>query len=285
MLKTPQLHPGIEVTDVLQIDLGTRLAADFTEFKNEITEPGYRLARVGAAVVTAATQALDRGRAMVFALPVAFDRSLTYAAEHGLNGVETSGLAGVALGATFGTWGLVVGRSLESAVDQFPKTTQKITENHPVMVEVVSKAVGGFVNPKEMTAKTPDADGLFDVKPYEKRDTAAGKVALGIGRAYKAAILYGTTAYVGMAKINNQTPESRTNLRRVVTAESAAAWGSIGVMGSVAITNGSPQLAESIRDTLTNKPLILSISLGLVGVSAITNKIARRAAQKELLQQ
>lgn len=275
--------PNEEMLTLSQ-SLGQRLSEDFTVFKDEISEPSQRVRRTGAAVLGVATQTFDRARAMVIALPYAFDHALTYAGEHGLNGYETAGLAGVAVGGTFGVWGWMVGRSFDASINAFPETTKTVTHNHPAMVEVVSKAVGGFVRSEDIASKTQNADGTYDIGAYEGRKNIVTKVGLGIGRALKSALLYGTTAYVGMAKVKGYSKESRDSLRRTVTAESAGAWATIAAGVSAAVTNSSYEVAQTIRDTLTNRTYIFGATAFFIGSATISNLFARRSAKKDIEQ-
>jgi hypothetical protein len=259
-----------------------RLGEDFSTLGHELTEDGHRVRRMGALVTAGTMQALDRGRAMVFALPAAFDKTLTYSAEHGLNGVETASLSGLAVGATLGTWSWLVGRSFHASLNQFPATTEKVTENHPVMVDVISSAVGGFVSREELGQKEPVAEGGYAVGPYEARKSRLGKAMLAVGRGYKAALLYGTTAYVGVAKTKQYSDTSNEELRRTVTAEAAVAMGTIGVGVSAAVTSNFLGVAEGIRDTVTSKPILFSASAIIIGISAGLNKLSRNSAKKKL---
>lgn len=272
----------IPKTEILSKGVLSRIGEDLSTLTYEGLEPGHRTARIGAFTVGAVMQGLDRGRAMVFALPAVFDKTLTYSAEHGYNGYETAGLSGVAVGATFGTWSWLVGRSFHASLNQFPATTQKVTENHPVMVDVISGAVGGFVSRKELAQKEPVMEGGYNVSPYEARKSTFGKAVLAVGRGYKAALLYGTTAYVGLAKTKDYSDESNKDLRRTVTTEAAVAMGSIGVGVSAAVTNNFLGVAEGIRDTVTSKPILFSASAVLIGVSTGLNKLSRNSAKKKL---
>jgi hypothetical protein len=215
-------------------------------------------------------------------LPTAFDKVLTYGTEHNLNSYETAGLAAGAVGGVAATWLWGVGRAFHRSIESFPETSQTVAENHPVMVEVVSKGVSGFVMPEESAAKQPLQQEGYDVGPYDSQDSVVGKVGLAVSRGLKGAFLYGTTAYVGMANLNGYSKESTVKVRRAVTLESGLALGTIAAGLSVLVSHDALGMAEDIKNVITNKKVLLSASGSLIGVSAISNWFSRRGAKKQL---
>lgn len=281
-IKSPalsQINPAY--AEIEGLKLTSRVGSDVKVWWGEQTEKGHRLKRLGAFMVAGTTQALDRGRAMVFAIPIAFDEALEFSAEQGFNGYQTAGMAGVAVGSVFAGWSWLAGRSLDASIDQFPDLTEAVIKNHPVMVDVVSGGVGGFVDREQLDALTPNEEGTYNIGPYDAKKTIAGKIGLLARRAYSAGLLYGITPYVGLAAAKKYSKESRVKLRRAVTAESAAALGSVAVLVSSLVTNDAFGAAEEIRDRLTDKPTLITASFALIGISAASNWANRRKAQKE----
>ncbi|MBA2279155.1 hypothetical protein H0V99_01805 [Candidatus Saccharibacteria bacterium] len=269
--------------EVLSKGLLGRVGEDMATLYNEGTEKGHRLKRISAFMLGAGTQGIDRLRGVVIVLPAVFDETLEYAYNHAYNGYETAGISGAAVGATFGAWSWAVGKSFHTSINAFPATTKKVTENHPLMVDVIKGAVGGFMSDEKLKTKdTGHTENDYEVGPYEARSSKLGKAVLAISRGYRAALLYGTTAYVGVAKTKGYSDESIEKLRRTVTTESAVAMGGIAVGVSAAVTNNFFGVAENIRDTLTNKPFWLLVSGALIGISTAGNWISRKNKQKAL---
>ena len=102
-----------------------RVGDDLTAFGKEQIEEGHRVERLGALLVTGATQFADRGRAMVLVLPTIFDEVTTYAVEHSWNGYQAASASAIAVGGVFAAWGWAVGRAFHYAVNAYPKTTEK----------------------------------------------------------------------------------------------------------------------------------------------------------------
>jgi hypothetical protein len=268
--------------DVLETPLRTRIVEDVQTLYEEATEPGHRIRRMSALALGGVVQGLDRFRAMVVAMPIAYEKSFIYAQEHGFNGYETAGLTGAALGGTFGVWSWIVGRSLQTSINAFPETTKTVADNHPVMVDVVADAVGGFVDKKTLETEYPkDEDGTFEVGAYDSRKSKLGKAALAFGRGLKSALLFGSTAYVGTAKVSDYSEKSTNKIRRAVTAESAAIWGGIAVGGTAAIENDLFGMAIEIRQTLENRTIWLGLAAASIGLSAVLNKLSRSSQLKK----
>lgn len=267
--------------EVLKRGLFSRLGEDVSALGHEMAEEGERKKRLGAFLLGVGTQGADRLRGLVVILPATFDRTLEYAGEHGFNGVETAATSGFAVGVVMGAWAYMVGKAFHVSLNEYPKTTETVVKNHPVMMDVLKGAVGGFV--KEETENTGQSvTKEKTMAPYEARKSKLGKAMLAVSRGYKAALLYGTTAYVGLAKTSGYSDESTTRLRNTVSAEAAVAMGSIGVGVSAAVTNNFLGLAEDIRDVVSSKPIMLTASMILIGVSAVSNKLSRMGAKKKL---
>ena len=253
-------------------------------FFSELPKEGRRLKRIGALAIGAATQLVDRGRAMVFILPTTFDRTITYAAENGLNAYQTAGVAGVSVAGAFGLYAYGIGKAFHKSLNEFPETTEATAENHPVMVETVKGAVSGFPKEEEIKDKygsKPD-DG-YDIEPYETRDTILGKIMLGFNRGAKTGLLYGTTAQTGIAKIDGHSDKSIDKRLKVASTESALFFGGLAVGMSTLLTHDFMGMAEQIRDTITDRNVLLSAAGFFIGWSAIANKLERRKTQKELV--
>jgi hypothetical protein len=253
-----------------------------TLFREELPEDGYRAKRLGAFVLAGTAQALDRARATVFLLPLVFDESLEKSAELGLNGAGTAGMAAATVGGAFGAWLWGVGRSFHMSLNAFPRTTEKVTENHPVMVDVISKAIDGFPEKEELKDKQPvkPPEG-YNVGPYDSRKTWLGKAALAFTRSLKTTFLFGTTAHVGMAKVSEHSDESNARRRRAATAEASVALGGIAAWLSTMITHDMFGAAEQVRDTITNEAYLGSAAAFFIAAAAISNYFARRKEQKE----
>jgi len=214
---------------------------------------------------------------MVFVLPTAFDETLEYAAEHGFNGYQTAGAAGLVVGGLFGAWGYVVGKAFHKAVDAFPATTQKVVENHPIMVGVVSDAIDGFPSKEELVAKQPvKPEEGYDVGPYDSRKSFLGKAALAVTRGLKTAFLFGPTIHVGVAEVSEHSDKSVEKRRRVVTREAAGAVGAVAVGISAMVTHDFLGAAEQVRDAITDKQNLLGASAFFIGFAALSNWLSRK---------
>lgn len=283
--ETPEEHEhNIEVIEqaaTLSKGLRGRLKEDAVTLFGEVSEKGYRTRRIAAVVGGIATQAIDRSRAMIFAVPFAFDHALTYAAEHGLNGYQTGGLAGAAVGTTFAGWTALVGKSFQTTIKNLPETTEKITENHPAMVDVITDATGGFVD-KETLAKQTVPKGEYEVGPYDARSSKLGKAALALSRGIKTVFVFGSTAYVGVSKTKGYSDKSTNKIIRAVTAESYAVTGGLALTVSALVTHNSFGAAQEIREAVTNKPAMLALGVLIVGYSALDNFFKRRKAKNSL---
>lgn len=257
-----------------------------TLFLHELPEKEGRYKKLGALALAGSTQFLDRGRALVFILPAAFDEALEYSYENGLNAYEQAGLAGTAIGAGFGAWGWLVGRSFHTSLNAFPKTTKKVTENHPTMVGVISRAIDGFPTAKELEEKQPvKPEEGYDVNPYETRKTLLGKAALGLTRGLKTAFLFGTTAHVGMSKVSGHSDKSNISRRQAATFEGSMVLGGIGAGLSAMLSNDLFGVAEEVREVITNEQYLLGASLGTIALATIGNYASRRAYEKQLSEQ
>lgn len=273
---------GIADEDISFRNFPERLGNTGRTFGAEISEKGHRGKRIGAFVVAATTQAFDRGRAMVFVLPTVFDRVLTHGVEHDWNGYQTAGAAALAVGGTFAAWGYAVGKSFHYSLNQYPTTTERVVENHPAMVGAISRAIDGFPTEEQMTENHPvKPEQGYDVAPYEARKSKLGKVVLGLKRGPKTALLFGTTAHVGMAKVNGHSDESNEKRRRVVTAEAAASLGALAAGLSTLITHDSLGLAEDIKEAVTNKTYLGIATAVAIGWGIVGNYAARRKEKKE----
>ncbi len=255
-----------------------------TLFREELPEDGHRWRRVGAFALGATTQALDRGRAMVLAVPFAFDRSVEFATEHGLNGYGTAALAALAVGGTFGVWSQVVGKSFHTAINAFPETTKVTTRNHPVMVRVIGKAINGFPSQEELAEKQPNKpEEGYDVGPYDTAKTRLGKVALGIKRGFKTAFLYGSTAHVGVAKVSEHSDASNKRRRQVISLEAAGASATVAAGMSAMLTHNLFGVAEEVRDAITDKTNLSLAALAFIGLAAAGNYFERKKEANGLL--
>lgn len=253
-----------------------------TLFLEELPEKGNRAKRVGALVLGATTQVLDRGRAMVFLLPTVFDEVLEHGFKNGWNGYQTGSASAFAVGGAFGLWGWLVGRSFHGSLNAFPATTKKVTENHPVMVEVISGAIDGFPKLDQLQDLQPSKpEHGYDVSPYQTRQSKLGKIALGGSRGFKTAFLFGTTAHVGVSKVSDHSEESNKRRRRAVTAESALVLGGVTAAVSSMVTHDFLGLAENVKNVITNKAVLGGASLGFIGISTLSNYTARRNQIRE----
>ncbi len=259
-----------------------RLGDTLGSLWKETWEKGHRTQRLGALALGATTQALDRGRFLIFAAPWAFDHTLTSSAEHHLNSGETAAAAGIALGGLFGAWGWIVGKSFHTSLNAYPQTTEKVTENHPAMVDVISKAIDGFPSKEELITNHPQKpeDG-YDIEPYETRKSLLGKAALALTRGVKTAFLFGTTAHVGVAKVSEHSERSNEKRRRVVTAEGAAVLGAIGAGLSGMVSADFLGIAQDVRDTITDKNVLTGSTVALIALAAVSNYISRRKFLKQ----
>lgn len=234
--------------------------------------------RAIALMVAGLTQLLDRGRVLVILLPLTFDRALTWSAERGLNGYATAALAGVAVGAVFFAWGLIVGRSFHRSLDEFPHTTAAFLRNHPAVVGVISTAIDGFPRtPTEYRALGAGVPAVgFQFGPYATRRTLPGKLALGVSRGLKTAFVFGTTAHVGMATVSGFTRRAVRRRTFVVATEAALVLGGIAALVSTLLTHDLFGVAERVRDVITDRRVLVTASAVLIAFAAIDNAIRRR---------
>lgn len=253
-----------------------------TLFVKEMLEKGHRTQRIGAFALAGACQLAERGRFMVWALPWAFDKTMNHAMENDWNGYQTSAVAALAVGSVFGAWEYAVGKTFRASISAFPETTEKVIENHPTMVGVISSALNGYPKQEEIAEKQPDkpSEG-YDFSPYETQDSLPGKASLAVSRGLKAGLLYGSTAYIGLATVNEYSKKSSERLLQVVSVESATALAAIAAGVSAMVVNNFLDKAEQVRDALTNKTYLIGASIAIIGYSAFANYISRRGYEKQ----
>lgn len=244
-----------------------------------------RLRRVGALVLAGLTQLFDRGRVLIFLLPVTFDRALTWSVEHGLDGYRTAAMAGITVAAVFFAWGLLVGFSFHWSINAYPATTSAFLVNHPAVVGVISSAIDGFPrSPTEYRALSAgaDADDVgHEFGPYATRRTRLGKVLLAVSRGLKTAFVFGTTAHVGMAKVGGFSPRAIRRRTLVVTTEAALVLGGVAILVSGLLTHDLFGVAERVRGTITDRRVLLSVTVLLIVAASIDNAVRRHRFVEE----
>ena len=259
-----------------------RVGEDVSSLYHEAfdTQEG-RIKRVAAGIGAAAMQTADRVRGLAFVLPPVFHRVLRYSAEHGFNGLEQATLSGVAVAGAFNVWSNVVGKTFDVGMEQFPKTTELVARNHPVMVEVIDKAIGGFPSKEELRAKQLEkpTEG-YDVSPYETASSLPGAALVAQKRAPKVALLYGSTAYVGVSRLRGFSQKSTNRIRRAVSNNGSLFFGELAAGVSALITNSKPEVAQRVESVLENKLVWSVAALGLTGLTALSTKLARNKEAK-----
>jgi len=279
----PQHSDAADIYGVLDTPLRSRLGDTLSTYGHETMEEGERTKRVAATAGFLVTQGLDHARLMIFTLPRAFDRVLRIAGEHNWNGYETAIGSGVTVGGIYAAWSWVVGRTLKASIDAYPDTKETFTENHPVFVGTISRAVSGFPTQEEIREDYPESpEGGYDVGPYATRNSILGKAALTLSRGLKGAFLFGITSYVGMGTVNEYSEESQTNLRRTVTAEQSAALGLTAVGVSTLVTHNLFNLAQDVRDAISNGRLLTLASLGVIAAAFGSNWLSRQSTKHKL---
>lgn len=275
-------------SETLKRPFQQRLASSFATFFKEWWGEGdlkhgwrERTKQTGAVAVAGATQAADRGRALVWLLPASFDKATRYAIEHGYNGYEQATLSGVAVGGLFMVYGYAIGKIAHKSINSFPETTEAVTTNHPAMISVVSKAAGVRPSKDELVITVPiKPDEGYEVGTYDSRKSLLGKIGLGISRGLKTGFLYGTTMQVGMAKVNEHSNHSIEKRIRVTAAEGAAVLGSTALGVSVLLVH-NPAMAETVRDAITDKQNLFGASVTLIALSTVLNYFSRRKKMKQ----
>lgn len=271
-----------KLLEVLSEPFSERITDTLSTFGKELTERGQTAQRLGYLVLGGAGQVADRFRLMAFVLPTAFDETLQFTTEQGYNGYATAALAAGVVGSGFTLWGQAIGRSFRRAINAFPATTKKVTENHPVMVGVIEDAIDGFPSKEQLKVLQPEIhkEG-YEIGPYDTRSALMGKVALGVNRSWRTALLFGTTAHVGVSKVNQHTEESVTRRINATSAEAGAFLGVVAATVSGLVTHNAFGAADEIRDTVSNEKLWMGISVGLVGYSALVNYLSRKGYIKK----
>jgi hypothetical protein len=283
MYQNAETFPGAYPADA---SLPLRLYDDMRTMGIELTQPNGtpNMRKLGATVLAGAAQGVDRLRGLAWIMPPAFDEVLTYSAEHGFNGYEQAGASAAVMGGIFGAWSWVVGRSLQTAINELPETTQKVTENHPAMVAAITRAVGGFPKQDDLEQQSSQQlDTGYEVGPYDAKRSLLGKVALGVKRGFNSALVYGSTAYVGVSKSLGYSDESTSRFRRAASTEGSLAFAGLATGVSALITHDSFGLAEDIKDTLAYRPIWFGVAATAVGASALLNWRARRSATGDML--
>lgn len=270
--------PAVQETEQIKYGFVARLKETGKTLGHETWEKGHRIKRLGALGVAGGTQFADRMRVMAFALPTAFERSLTYSFENNLSQPQAIGLSAVAVGGLWGLWSSVVGKSFDKSIKAFPQTTETVMKNHSAMVGAIESAIDGF--PKESDGQVLNADGKVQVGPYDAADTKASKFGMGITRGIKTALLFGSTAHVGVARIRNHSDKSVSRRLRSVVGESTAFFGALAAGVSAMVLN-EVKGAQGIQDAVSNEKLLGGVTVGLIAYSGLANYLARRKFNKE----
>jgi hypothetical protein len=278
----PPMELDVVESELPPAGLGLRLYDDLITFATEVSEPGRRVETVTKATLGVLGQAVDRARVSAILLPHAFEESLEFSARHGLNGYGTAGVSGAIVGGLGALWLWGVGKSFQESLEVLPVTTEKVAKNHPVMVEVISDALGGFPD-QEKVVKNQGEDryGEYEVWAYDARETVVGKVASGTARSLSAGMVYGTTAYVGVSKVRGYSEESTSRFRRATTVEGSLFLGSLAVGVSSLITHDALGLAEDVKNTVSNEKLWMAFAAASIAYASASNWRARRKAKAQ----
>lgn len=237
--------------------------------KNDVQETDNRIRTIGLAVLTAATQGLDRSRYMFVAVPNAVTSA--YEATH------NPLLAGLAGGATFFVWSSIVCETLNKGMREFPKTVETGSRTFPGLVSFFTDSLPG------MESKRLKAHEIADHSEQESvsRIRKIGRSAITHIRRAGVGIGIGGTAYTASSVASGYTEKETTKEGLKVNIDTSGLIVALGTGITFGLdklaTNGHQDTARWLTEWIVeNKWFWASMAGASIAATYIGNKLKLR---------